>query len=95
MVFNNENKLIKLFMRIKPAFILAKLESSNKEEYASIIAKQVDCTYSHTVRILQIFGENGLVTFEKKGRIKVVHLTNKGKKVAKTVKKLINQLKSL
>ena len=90
-----DNEMIKLFLRVKPAYVLVKLESSNKEEYASVVAKQVDCTYSHTVRILQIFARKGIVSFEKKGRIKVVELTKEGRKIAKTLKKLISQLKVL
>ena len=69
--------------------------NKNNLRYASLLAKDVDCTYSHTVRILQIFARKGIVSFEKKGRIKVVELTKEGRKIAKTLKKLISQLKFL
>ena len=91
----DDNEMIKLFLRVKPAYVLVKLESSSKEEYASVIAKQVDCTYSHTVRILQLFAKKGLVDFQRKGRIKAVVLSKEGRKMARTLKKLISQLKSL
>lgn len=84
--------LVKLFLRNKPAFILIKIYSCSKKCYASTIAKEVDCTYSHTVRIIQIFEKNKLLTFIKKGRIKSIQLTKKGKKIAETLKKLITYI---
>jgi len=50
--------------------------------YGSILAKEVDCTYSHAVKILQTLERLGLVLFEKKGRVKLIKLTKKGKEVA-------------
>lgn len=89
---SKEKDLVKLFLRNKPAFILMKIYSCTNKCYASTIAKEVDCTYSHTVRIIQIFEKKKLLTFEKKGRIKTIHLTKKGKKIAETLKKLITQI---
>ncbi|MEK6890698.1 MAG: winged helix DNA-binding protein [Nanoarchaeota archaeon] len=53
--------------------------------YGSVLAKEVDCTYSHAVKILQTLEELGLVTFEKKGRIKLIKLTKKGVEVADNI----------
>jgi len=53
--------------------------------YGSILAKEIDCTYSHAVKILQTLKELGLVVFEKKGRVKVIQLTKKGKEVADAI----------
>ncbi len=53
--------------------------------YGSILAKEVDCTYSHAVKILQTLEDLGLVEFEKKGRIKLIKLTRKGKDVADAI----------
>ena len=67
------------------------LRKLSRVRYGSILAKEVDCTYSHAVKILQTLEELGLVTFEKKGRIKLIKLTKKGMEVADS----ISQIKDL
>lgn len=67
----------------------------NKERssiYASNLAKVVDCTYSHVVKILQEMQRAGLVAFEKQGRLKVLTLTKKGQEVASYINKIKNLL---
>jgi|TARA_Y100000310_G_C20518080_1_gene732225 predicted transcriptional regulator len=74
-----------LFFRRKPAMMLVSLKKNTRMRYGSILAKEVDCTYSHAVKILQTLEEFGLVNFEKRGRIKVIQLTKKGKEVADAI----------
>lgn len=74
-----------LFFRRKPAMMLIALKKVSRAKYGSILAKEVDCTYSHAVKILQTLEELGLVVFEKKGRIKVIKLTKKGTEVADSI----------
>lgn len=74
-----------LFFRRKPAMMLIALKRMNKSKYGSVLAKEVDCTYSHAVKILQTLENIGLVVFEKKGRIKIIKLTKKGKDVAENI----------
>jgi DNA-binding MarR family transcriptional regulator len=71
-----------LFFRRKPALMLIALRRMSRAKYGSILAKEVDCTYSHAVKILQTLEELSLVVFEKKGRIKIIKLTKKGEEVA-------------
>ena len=71
-----------IFFRRKPALMLVALKKLSKARYGSILAKEVDCTYSHAVKILQILEKLGLVTFEKQGRIKLIRLTKKGTEIA-------------
>ena len=71
-----------IFFRRKPALMLVALNKVSKARYGSILAKEVDCTYSHAVKILQSLQELGLVVFEKQGRIKLIKLTKKGKEIA-------------
>ena len=80
----------KMFFRIKPVKMLTALKVGPK--YATIIAKETDCTYSHTVKILELFKEYGLVDFEKKGRIKIVKLTEFGDDVAKGMDAILTKL---
>jgi len=76
-----EKHILSLFFRPKPVKLLINLRSEPK--YATILSKEVDLTYSHTVKLLDQFRNFGLVDFEKKGRIKVVKLTELGDDVAK------------
>jgi len=76
-----------VFFRKKPSMVLVSLKNNIRNRYGSILAKEVDCTYSHTVKILQEMEKSGLVTFEKQGRIKTIKLTEKGGKVADHIDK--------
>ncbi len=70
-----------LFLRKKPVRLLLNIKlGSNK--YISVLAKETDCTYSHTVKLLELFKDLGLVEFDKQGRIKYVKLTQEGTDIA-------------
>jgi len=81
-----------IFFRRKPALMLVALKKLSKARYGSVLAKEVDCTYSHAVKILQTLENLGLVTFEKKGRIKLIKLTKKGQEVAENIDSIRRQL---
>ncbi|MCS7134600.1 MAG: winged helix DNA-binding protein [Candidatus Pacearchaeota archaeon] len=83
------------FFRKKPALILLALKKSTRTRYGSLLAKEVDCTYSHAVKILQTLEKYNLVAFEKKGRIKLIKLTNRGNQVAEAIQKIKNILSNL
>ena len=74
-----------IFFRRKPAMMLVSLKRNTRLRYGSILAKEIDCTYSHAVKILQTLEELGLVVFEKRGRVKVIQLTKKGSEVADAI----------
>jgi predicted transcriptional regulator len=82
-----------LFLRPKPVRMLVCLKSGPK--YATIVAKEVDCTYSHTVKLLDLFRVLGLVDFEKKGRIKIVKLTEMGEDLARNMETILVKLAKL
>ena len=77
-----------LFFRRKPALMLVALKKNTRMRYGSILATEVDCTYSHAVKILQTLEELKLVDFEKRGRIKVIKLTKKGQDVADAIENI-------
>jgi len=81
--FNKVQKNVfeNLFLRTKPVKMLTSLKNEDIK-YATQVSKVVDCTYSHTVKVLEMFRKFGLVVFEKKGRIKIVRLTDEGLDVA-------------
>ena len=82
-----------IFFRRKPAMMLVALKKMARARYGSLLAKEVDCKYSHAVKILQSLEQLGLVVFEKKGRIKLIKLTKKGTEIAdniENIKRLIS-----
>jgi len=81
-----------IFFRKKPAMMLVSLKKNSRMKYGSVLAKEVDCTYSHAVKILQILEELSLVEFDKKGRIKLIKLTKKGKDVADAIECIQNSI---
>ena len=77
-----ENKeIFNVLFREKPAMMLVELKN-RPDAYASSLAKAVDCTYSHVVKILQEMEKAGLVNFEKQGRLKLLTLTKTGSEIA-------------
>ena len=76
-----KNVFEKLFLHPKPVKMLTILKNDDIQ-YATQVSKVVDCTYSHTVKVLEMFKKLGLVVFEKKGRIKLVRLTDEGMDIA-------------
>ena len=78
-------KVFNVFFREKPAMMLVNLKNTKDEIYASNLAKQIDCTYSHVVKILQEMEKAGLINFEKQGRLKLLTLTKKGQEIAEHI----------
>jgi len=78
-------EIFKTFFREKPAMMLVELRNAKSEVYASSLAKNIDCTYSHVVKILQEMEQEGLVNFDKQGRLKLLSLTKKGTDVANRI----------
>jgi len=77
-----------IFFRRKPALMLVALKRIARARYGSLLAKEVDCTYSHAVKILQSLERLSLVVFEKKGRIKLIKLTKKGQEIAENIENI-------
>ena len=88
-----ESSPIKFFLRIKPVKMLISLRSGPK--YVTIISKEVDATYSHTIKLLDLFNELGLVEFEERGRVKMVRLTEGGEEIARLFDNLITKLSKI
>lgn len=83
-----KKEIFEVFFRRKPANILVALRKNTKSRYGSILAKEVDCTYSHAVKILQEMEKAKLVEFIKQGRIKMIRLTENGNKIAENIEKI-------
>ena len=87
----SEASLKDLLLRDKPAEMLVFLKKGKNPKYATQVSKGVDCTYSHTIKVLEEFKNFGLVKFEKKGRIKIVRLTEDGEDIAHDLEGLVRK----
>ena len=102
-----ENKeIFSVFFREKPAMMLVEMNKKKQRKtdenaksdvyptsiYASSLAKSVDCTYSHVVKILQEMEKAGLVNFEKQGRLKLLTLTKSGSEIADYIEGIRSKL---
>ncbi len=84
-----------LFLRRKPVKLLMALRNGKGPKYVSILAKETDCTYSHTVKLLEIFRQMGLLFFDKKGRVKFVDLTKEGVEISEKFEELLRAFSKL
>ena len=85
-------EIFNVFFREKPAMMLVNLKNAKGEIYASSLAKHIDCTYSHVVKILQQMESAGLINFDKQGRLKLLTLTKKGAEVAENIDNIMTML---
>ena len=89
---SEKEKIFNIFFREKPAMMLVGLKNSKGAMYASSLAKQIDCTYSHVVKILQEMEKAELISFDKQGRLKLLTLTKKGSDIADNISSIRNLL---
>ncbi|MBI5389547.1 winged helix DNA-binding protein [Candidatus Woesearchaeota archaeon] len=74
--------IFSVIFREKPARIILAIKNAKGGVYASALAKSVDCTYSHVVKVLSLLEKADLLVFEKQGRMKLITFTKKGMDVA-------------
>jgi len=86
----NDTQLTKLFLRTKPVKMIVCLKKGPK--YATQVSKEIDCTYSHTVKLLDELKTLNLVTFKKQGRIKIIELTEDGEDLAHSIEGVLMKL---
>ena len=87
-MINNKKAIFDVFFREKPAMMLVELKNSDSNVYASVLAKQIDCTYSHVVKILQEMQKSDLIKFKKEGRLKLLELTKRGHDIASNIESI-------
>ncbi len=81
-------QVFNIFFREKPAMMLVNLRHAKGPVYASSLAKQVDCTYSHVVKVLQEMEKAKLINFDKQGRLKLLTLTKNGEEMAEHIDRI-------
>ena len=82
---NDADDLEGFLFHVKPCKALIYLDEC-EESYASEVRKEIDATYSHTVRILKNLEQLGLIEYlELDGRKKPCKLTGEGREVAESL----------
>ena len=80
-----------LFLRKKPAMALLAIRDLDPA-YASAVAKRIDSTVPHTLKIIAEMEGQELVTSKLEGRIRRIELTEHGQAAAAAVSNLIDAL---
>jgi len=87
----SEDIFKELFLQEKPSQMLVFLKGGDEPNYATEVSKGVDCTYSHTIKVLDQFEELDLVEFSKEGRVKLIELTDDGEEIAHDLEGLVRK----
>jgi DNA-binding MarR family transcriptional regulator len=87
--------LTNVFLKEKPARALAALAKKDREWYASMLSKEINCTYPHLINTLAAFEAAGLVKMEEQGRINVIRLTEAGEDLAHDLEGLLRRLERI
>jgi len=86
--------MFQVFARPKPCRILVLLRDGETSWHLSKLAKGSDTTYVYVTKLISRFQKSGLVTIEPKGKKRIVKLTDKGMRVAKSIEELKNSLEN-
>lgn len=84
-----------IFFKEKPVNALASLAEGDKVWYASLLAKEIDCTYPHMVNILDEFKKHDLIETKAEGRVKKISLTPDGEDLAIDLQNLLRRMNRL
>ncbi|MDY6789219.1 MAG: MarR family winged helix-turn-helix transcriptional regulator [Candidatus Nanohaloarchaea archaeon] len=84
--------LERFFLQDKPVNLLLEIKRRSGENYASVLSREVECTYSHTVKVLDTFQDVGLIDFKEDGRKKLIELTRHGREIAESMEDLVQKL---
>ncbi len=74
--------MIEIFIKKKPSKILICLKNTQKEWTLRLLCEESKMTYVYLMRILPKIKQYGLISEERKGKRKVLKLTEKGTKLA-------------
>ncbi len=85
--------LMSIFFKEKPAAILLELEQAKNAHYTATLAKRLKLSYTDVSDVLHSFVKEDIVFLEQHGRLKIIVLTPKGKKVAAQVRSVLESMK--
>ncbi|MFA5049627.1 MAG: hypothetical protein WC501_01330 [Candidatus Micrarchaeia archaeon] len=80
--------MIELFTKRKPSKLLICLKNSDKEWTLNLLCTESKMTYVYLMRLIPKMKGCALITEDKKGRKKILKLTEKGMKVASLLEEM-------
>jgi DNA-binding MarR family transcriptional regulator len=86
------SELTELYLKEKPVKALLMIYNKNGETFCREISEQIDSTYAHTVKIVSKFKDLGVLNTRDRGRKKMLSLTDKGRKQARLLNELVEEL---
>ncbi|MEK6867816.1 MAG: hypothetical protein AABX98_03255 [Nanoarchaeota archaeon] len=78
-----------VFFKEKPTKMLLTISQTKTALYAAALAKKIKLAYADVNDILHQFEDAGIILFEKHGRLQLIVLTEKGKKIAEELEKVV------
>jgi predicted transcriptional regulator len=81
-----------VFIFFRKPFVLIILSLLKSPTNKSKLAKDANLSYSHTLKILDILNDIGIIETINHGRSDVVMLTEDGIKIAEIVKEIVDKL---
>ena len=88
-----EDDTVEMFLKMKPCKALFAIQNlKDSETYPRKISEEIGSTYAHTTDIINRIREAGLVDSEKKGRKRMLTLTEKGSTLAEDLRPFIDNL---
>jgi len=81
------------FLKDKPGLALLAVRDLDPPAYASKVAKEIDSTFSHTVKMLSKMEGMSLIRSRPEGRIRRLELTERGEKAATVISELMEVLR--
>ena len=85
--------VLNIFFKEKPAAILLELEQTKHAYYTATLAKKLKLSYTDVSDVLHTLVAHDIVFLEQHGRLKLVVLTEKGKKVAQKLRLIVDSIK--
>lgn len=82
------SSMIELFLRKKPSKLLICLKDADREWNLNSLSKESGMTYVYLMKLIPKLKTSGLIIEEKKGRKKILKLTDKGLEVAALLEEL-------
>jgi DNA-binding MarR family transcriptional regulator len=82
---------IMLFFKEKPTKMLLTINQTKTALYAAALAKKNKLSYADVNDILHQFEDASIILFEKHGRLQLIVLTEKGKKIAEELEKVVQK----
>jgi DNA-binding MarR family transcriptional regulator len=76
-----------MLLNQKPVSLLIRLLSGSS--YGGKLSREIDTTYSHTVKIIDQLEDKDLIEKEPGGRKKILSLTDKGREKAEALRDLV------